>query len=87
MIGPEYQKWVCKIMGFDFEIQYKVGRLNRAVDALSRRLDLVECATMVTLQWRDWDKLKGRNRIKWIFGSHQEGSDSGYHNTCWLHSP
>ena len=51
MIRPEYQKWVCKIMGFDFEIQYKVGRLNRVVDdALSRRPDLVECATMVTLQ-------------------------------------
>ena len=29
-IGPEYQKWVCKLLGYDFEIHYKAGQLNRA---------------------------------------------------------
>ena len=58
MIEPEYQKWVYKILGFDFEIQYVARRLNRATDALSRRLDLVECVSMVTPQSRDWDKLR-----------------------------
>ena len=46
MIGVEYHKWVNKIFGFDFEIQYVVGRLNPTT--LSRRPDLVECASMVT---------------------------------------
>ena len=47
-----------KILGFGFEIQYVARRLNHATNALSRRLDLVECAFMVTPQWRDWEKLR-----------------------------
>lgn len=34
-IGSDYQKWVCKLLGFDFEIQYKKGVSNRVADALS----------------------------------------------------
>ena len=45
-------------MGFDFEIQYKTRKLNCVADALSRRPRLIECATLVTPHWQDWDKLK-----------------------------
>ena len=41
-IGPEYQKWVCKLLGFDFEIHYKAGPLSHAADTLYRRPDLAE---------------------------------------------
>jgi hypothetical protein len=38
----EQQKWVTKILGYDFEIVYKKGKKNVVVDALSRKDEDVE---------------------------------------------
>ena len=34
---PEQQKWVVKLMGYDYEIIYRPGHENSAADALSRK--------------------------------------------------
>ena len=38
----EQQKWVTKMLGCDFEIIYKKGKLNVVTDALSRKNEEVE---------------------------------------------
>jgi hypothetical protein len=40
--SEEQQKWVTKIMGYDFEIVYKKGKKNLVADALSRKDEDVE---------------------------------------------
>lgn len=34
--NPEYKKWMIKLMGYQFEIQYQLQTKNKVVDALSR---------------------------------------------------
>lgn len=45
-INQQYQKWLTKLLGFDFDIECKAGRENGAADALSR-IDVT--ATIMTL--------------------------------------
>ena len=51
----EQQKWVTKMLGYDFEIIYKKWKLNVFADALSRKNEEVEallCA--ISIIQPDW---------------------------------
>lgn len=48
----DQQNWLAKLIGYHFSIAYKLGKENRAADALSRLQEGSECLTMVsTPQW------------------------------------
>ena len=53
--SEEQQKWVTKMLGYDFEIIYKKGKQNVVADALSRKDEDVEallCA--ISIIQPDW---------------------------------
>lgn len=50
-----FQRWVTKLMGYDFEIQYRPGIENKAADALSRvppqvKLTAISCPMVIDLR-------------------------------------
>ena len=36
VVEGEHHKWLLKLLGYDFDIQYKLGKYNTTVDALYR---------------------------------------------------
>lgn len=58
-VNHDYQKWVTKLLGFDFEIQYKAGASNKVADALSRKLNgEVALSSLITTPVVSWSVLE-----------------------------
>ena len=53
--SEEQQKWVTKMLGYDFEIIYKKGKQNVVVDALSRKdEDVQEFLSAISILQSEW---------------------------------
>ena len=57
LISPDYEKWMLKLLGFNFDIHYQLGPSNRVADALSRFPIKAALTAMTTTKWLDWDAL------------------------------
>ena len=55
LYSEEQQKWVTKVLCYDFEIIYKKGKLNVVADALSRKDEDVEAfLCVISIIQLDW---------------------------------
>lgn len=58
ILTPEQQKWMGKLVGYDYEIVYKPGKANAAADALSRRPDSPILNTLYAPSVTIWEELR-----------------------------
>ena len=59
----EQQKWVAKLLGYDYEILYKPGQKNYTTDALSRVVGSPSLDTLFAPQVELWEKKKKKRRL------------------------
>ncbi|GAU50456.1 hypothetical protein TSUD_373220 [Trifolium subterraneum] len=59
IITAEQQNWAAKLMGYDFDIIYKQGKLNKGADALSRVYEGSELNNMKSsVTWAQEEQIK-----------------------------
>ena len=58
IVTLEQQKWVSKLLGYDYEITYKPGRENFAANALSRVIGGPSLNTLFVPQTSLWNAIK-----------------------------
>ena len=63
VINADQQNWAAKLLGYDFEIVYKQGRLNRGADALSRINKGLELNTINSyVKWTQEEQVRAENK-------------------------
>lgn len=63
-IGAEYQRWVGKLLGYDFEIKFKLGVSNGAADAFSHHLSLMVLSKHTGISFPDIDWVVVQQQIE-----------------------
>ena len=73
LVAVEHQKWLTKLLGYDFDIVYKPGLENRAADALSRIYQDVSLAVLTIPSLLGhllhMCMLGGQVRVSWLLNS------------------
>ena len=57
IMTPKQQKWVSKLLGYDYEITYKLGKENFVVDALFRVVGNPCLNTLFVPQTSLWNEI------------------------------
>ena len=58
-VNGDYRKCLIKLMGFDFAIEYNLGRSNLVADALSRvHHEVIELGSLLSSNGIDWELLQ-----------------------------
>ncbi|PKU86333.1 hypothetical protein MA16_Dca002164 [Dendrobium catenatum] len=85
MVTEEHQRWLSKLLVYDFEIQYRPWVENKAADALSRCMGELQTLAVSVPMMVDWEAIKeesardeelGRIRTDLLKG---EGNHPGYY--------
>ena len=58
----DQQQWVAKLLGYDYEIQYRPGRENTAADALSRKPASPILNNLFVPQVHIWEEIQEATR-------------------------
>eukprot|EP00253_Pinus_taeda_P018790 PITA_18790 len=64
--SPQQNKWLAKILGYDYEIIYKKGHENVVADALSRQFEEESTLLAISLPIPEWIE---EARKEWFFTS------------------
>lgn len=56
ILGEEQFKWTFKLLGFDFEVQYKPKVSNKAADALFRQMMYASLSGINLAEWEVWER-------------------------------
>jgi hypothetical protein len=63
IVTAEQQNWTAKLLGYDFEIVYKQGKLNKGADALSRVYEAGEMnALQSQIRWLQEEQVRIENQ-------------------------
>lgn len=85
-VSEDHQKWLSKLMGYNFDIVYRPGKENGVADALSRRVEVPVMASLhasCQVDWAElWKELDVDPGIQAIKQKCSQGGDEVVGYTC-----